>query len=155
MLKGYPSVIQNQQQFYSYLRGGFVSTTSKITMALLFILSSTIILSSVPLATYAQGSDSEQFNPFILIVQVTNRGTVDQPGTIHISIDGSSVSKTYTNINFQAYETVSRVFEFMPGEVPVGTGFEVDVVYGDDIYKSVRGVNNPSSIPEIITIDIS
>ncbi|MDQ4073367.1 MAG: hypothetical protein M3162_03580 [Thermoproteota archaeon] len=154
MLKGYPYVIQNQQQFYSYLGAGVVSAISKITMAVLFVLSSTVILSSVPLATYAQGSDSEQGKPFIVNVQVTNRGTVDQYGTIHISVDGSSVSKTFTNVNFPAYETVSRMFEFNPGEVPVGTGFNVDVVYGEDIFKSVRGVNSPSSTPEPITIDI-
>jgi hypothetical protein len=154
VLKGYPKVIQDQKHFCSYLRTWFGSTSSKITMALLAVLASTVILSFTPLASYAQSSDSEQGKPFTVNVQVTNRGSVDQYGTIHIAVDGSSVSKTATGVNFPAYETKSSIFEFSPGEVPIGAGFNVDIVYGEDIFKSVRGVNSPSNTPEVIMIDI-
>lgn len=55
---------------------------------------------------------------------------------------------------FPALQTSSYPFSFSSSEVPVGKGFSVEVVYGDDDIKRVYGSNTPANSPEIASLTI-
>jgi len=87
-------------------------------------------------------------------VQVTNNAEVNEIGSVHVIADGTGISKDLNNISFPASETVTHVFEFDSEDIPVGTGFSIEVVYGDDVHKRAYGVNSESSVPENLDIVI-
>lgn len=91
---------------------------------------------------------------FKINVKVTNNFASDESGGIYVRIDDSDVSKTKFGITFPAGETVTRTFEFNSKDVPVGKGFNVEVVYGDDYDEDEDGVNGPESEPEEVHIFI-
>ena len=62
--------------------------------------------------------------------------------------------KKDTDISFIAGQTVIQLFEFSLVEMPVGPGFSIEVIYGDDYPKRVHGVSSQISEPEIIRISI-
>lgn len=99
---------------------------------------------------FAQGSQT-----FKVIVKVTNYGNTDEFGAINVDIDGNLAPQWQSGIKFPAHETVSHTFEFVSSDVPVGTGFTAEVVYGDDdTHKRDYGSNGPSNAPETINIGI-
>lgn len=101
---------------------------------------------------YAQATQASQ--TFKIIVQITNNGNLDEQGTIHVSIDGSRSPVITNNLIFPALQTSSYPFSFSSSEVPVGKGFTVEVVYGDDDIKRVYGTNTPANSPEIASLTI-
>lgn len=122
-----------------------------------FVLSLVILLGTVALSwglkdVNAQGTQSSQ--TFKISVQVTNNGNLDEHGTIHVSIDGSRSPVITNNLIFPAFQTSTYPFSFSSSEVPVGKGFSVEVVYGDDEIKRVYGTNTPSNSPEVASITI-
>lgn len=118
----------------------------------LMILAGTVVLSWGLTDAYAQVTQSSQ--TFKINVQVTNNGNLDEQGTIHVSIDGSRSPVITNNLIFPAFQTSSYPFSFSSSEVPVGKGFTVEVVYGDDEIKRVYGTNTPSNSPEVASITI-
>lgn len=118
----------------------------------LMILAGTVALSWGLTDAYAQVTQSSQ--TFKINVQVTNNGNLDEQGTIHVSIDGSRSPVITNNLIFPAFQTSSYPFSFSSSEVPVGKGFTVEVVYGDDEIKRVYGTNTPSNSPEVASITI-
>lgn len=122
-----------------------------------FVISLVILIGTVALSwglkdVYAQGTQSSQ--TFKIIVEVTNNGNLDEYGTIHVSIDGSRSPVITNNLIFPAFQTSSYPFPFSSSDVPVGKGFTVEVVYGDDEIKRVYGTNTPSNAPEVASITI-
>ena len=101
---------------------------------------------------FAQGSgvsDGLKIN-----IQVTNNGGVSDIGSIHVMADGTGISRDSNGVSFPAGQTVIQIFEFTSEEIPAGTGFTIEVIYGDDISKRVYGVNSQTGHPEIISISI-
>lgn len=93
--------------------------------------------------------------PTRINVQVTNNGHNDEIGSIHVISDETGLVKNSNDISFPAGQTVIQLFEFGADEIPQGTGFSVEVIYGDDDTKRVHGTNSQSSQPEIIDVVIS
>lgn len=129
------------------------STLTVVVFALsicgsLFLDLLAIFSSSVDLA-HAQSGQT-----FKVIVQVTNNSNKDMHGAVYVDIDGSVVSKLQSGQIFPEHKTVSYTFEFVSGDVPVGKGFTVEVVYGDDDHKFAYGSNSPSNAPETVSISI-
>lgn len=91
---------------------------------------------------------------FKVIVQVTNNDNKDMHGAVYVDIDGSVASKLQSGQIFPAHKTIPYTFEFVSGDVPVGKGFTVEVVYGDDYHKVAYGSNTPSNAPETVSISI-
>lgn len=87
-------------------------------------------------------------------VQVTNNGKSNEVGSIHIISDETGVIKNSNDISFASGETVIQLFDFGASEIPYGTGFSVEVIYGDDDSKRVHGVASQGSQPEIVSISI-
>ena len=87
-------------------------------------------------------------------VQIINNADVNEIDSVHVIADGTGVSKDLTNISFPASKTVTHVFEFDSEDIPVGTGFSIEVVYGDDVHKRAYGVNSESSVPKNLDIVI-
>lgn len=102
----------------------------------------------------AYGQVTQPSQTFKIIVQITNNGNLDEHGTIHVSIDGSRSPVITNNLMFPALQTSSYPFSFSSSEVPVGKGFSVEVVYGDDDIKRVYGSNTPANSPEIASLTI-
>lgn len=128
---------------------------SSFAMVFTFALSLGLLFASGLLVfevtnAYAQGSQI-----FKVIVKVTNYGNTDEFGAINVDVDGNLAPQWQSGINFPAHETVSHTFEFISSDVPVGTGFTAEVVYGDDdTHKRDYGSNGPSTAPETINIGI-
>lgn len=118
----------------------------------LFFLISVIVLPWGLNGAHAQNIEKGQ--TFKIIVQVTNNGNLDEHGTIHVSIDGSRSPIITNNLIFPGFQTSSYPFSFSSGDVPVGKGFSVEVIYGDDDIKRVYGTNTPSNSPEIASLTI-
>lgn len=87
-------------------------------------------------------------------VQVTNNGATNEIGSIHIIADETRISKDSNDNSFAAEQTVIQLFEFSLEEIPVGTSFSVEGVYGYDYSKMIHGVNTQTNEPEIIDIII-
>ena len=88
-------------------------------------------------------------------VQVTNNGHNTEIGSIHIIADETGMVKNSNDISFPPGQTIIQLFEFGADEIPHGTGFSVEVIYGDDESKRVDGISSQSSQPDIINIGIS
>lgn len=91
---------------------------------------------------------------FKVIVSVTNNENIDEHGAIHVYVDGGSTSKWLNNVFFPSKQTVSHTFEFVSNDIPTGTGFTTEVIYGDDVFKRLSGINSASNAPETIHINI-
>jgi len=115
--------------------------------ALVGFLSVSIIMHN----DYAYAQHSQLFK---VIVSVTNNGDLDQHGAIHVYTDGGSTSKWLNDVYFPSKQTVSHTFEFVSSDIPTGTSFTTEVVYGDDIFKRASGINSASNAPETINISI-
>lgn len=89
---------------------------------------------------------------FKVIVEVTNYSYRDIYGGITISVDHypDNIFKSAYGIYFPSGETFSKTFSFKSGNVPVGTGFEVNIDYGDDYNQRQFGENSPSNRAEVI-----
>lgn len=87
-------------------------------------------------------------------VQVTNNGKSTEVGSIHIISDETWVIKNSNDISCASGETVIQLFDFGASEISYGTGFSVEVIYGDDDSKRVHGVASQGSQPEIVSISI-
>lgn len=103
----------------------------------------------IPSDIYAQHSQL-----FKVIVSVTNNGNNGEHGVLHVFIDGGVTSKWLNNLYFPSKQTVSKTFEFLSSDIPVDTTFNVEVIYGDDIFKRTSGTNTESNAPETVHIDI-
>jgi hypothetical protein len=126
-------------------------------LTITLLVSITMIISSNSLTNeglvFAEGSSFG--NQLLKVnVQITNNADVNENGSVHVIADGTGVSKDLNNILFPASKTVTHVFEFSSEDIPVGTGFSVEVVYGDDIHKRTYGINSESSMPENLDIVI-
>ena len=99
-------------------------------------------------------AQSTQSSVFKVIVQVQNTGNLDEHGAIHVAIDGLRNPQTLSGLSFPGLQTSSYTFEFSSDEVPVGTGFTAEVIYGDDDIKRTSGVNSASNSPESVTLII-
>lgn len=139
-----------------YNNGVFLST-----IALAVALVSYLTLSLCNLNAQAQeyntttATISDQKPLFKVVVQVTNNANVNETGTIHVFIDGTTISKVLNGVVCPAKSTVEYAFEFDAEDVPVGKGFTAEMVYGDDVFKRAYGVNSPSKTPEIAQLTIS
>ncbi|MDR4489495.1 MAG: hypothetical protein R2685_01150 [Candidatus Nitrosocosmicus sp.] len=87
-------------------------------------------------------------------VQVTNNGKSNEVGSIHIISDETGIIKNSNDISFASGETVIQLFDFSANEIPSGTGFSVEVIYGDDDSKRFHGVASQDNQPEIVDIVI-
>ena len=62
--------------------------------------------------------------------------------------------KNASDIIFPAGQTIIKIFEFNPSEIPDGTDYRVEVIYGNDYYKRSYGLNNQSNNgPAFISIN--
>ena len=93
---------------------------------------------------------------FKIIVEVTNHAFRDIYGGITVSVDHypDNLFKSAYGIYFPAGGTLSKTFSFESGSVPVGTGFEVNIDYGDDYNQRQFGENSPSNKAEVIHFNI-
>lgn len=89
---------------------------------------------------------------FMVIVQVTNQSPQDVSGGITISVDHQpqNIFKSANGLYFPAGEVISTTFTFKSSDVPVGTGFEVNIDYGDDYNQYKFGENSPVKRPELV-----
>lgn len=103
----------------------------------------------------AFGQNNEISNePLRINVQVTNSGGNNEVGSIHIIADETGIVKDSNDISFPSGQTVIKLFEFSLKDIPVGTGFSVEVIYGDDYSKRIHGVSSQTNEPEIIDVVI-
>ena len=94
-------------------------------MAILISLNSLVSQQGVVLAHVGSSSSNQLLKVHI---QIINNADVNEIGSVHVIADGTGVSKDLTNISFPASKTVTHVFEFDSEDIPVGTGFSVEVV---------------------------
>lgn len=88
-------------------------------------------------------------------IQVLNSGGIDLIGSLHVMSATTGTVKNANDITFPAGQTIIKIFEFSRSEIPEGSNFSVEVVYGDDFSKIVHGNNNQSnSDAEFISINI-
>jgi hypothetical protein len=101
-------------------------------------------------------SSSSDEGTFKVIVEVTNYSNRDTYGGITISVDHYpyNIFKSSYNIYFPAGETISKTFTFKSSDVPVGTGFVVNIDYGDDYNQYIYGENTPAKKPERVHFNI-
>jgi hypothetical protein len=95
---------------------------------------------------------------FRVIVQVTNQSPQDITGGITVSVDHQpeNIFRSAYGLYFPGGgETTSVTFTFKSSDVPVGTGFEVNVDYGDDYNQYIFGINTPAKKPELVQFFIS
>lgn len=99
---------------------------------------------------------SSTANPEILKVnvQVSNSDSTNLIGSIHVISDITGTSMNENGITFPAGQTLIKTFEFNQTEIPIGTGFSVEVVYGEDYSKRVYGVNDPVKQINFFSINI-
>jgi NhaP-type Na+/H+ and K+/H+ antiporter len=149
-------VVERQLPLLSNIKNKYFKMTLLFTIVLVVTLVSSITLSLFILNVQAQESSSttNQKQIFRVNVQVTNNADIDEIGTLHVSIDGTNISKVLNGVTCPAKSTVSYKFEFNSNDVPVGKGFTAEMVYGDDIFKRTYGVNTPSNTPEIVQITL-
>lgn len=95
---------------------------------------------------------------FRVIVQVTNQSPQDITGGISVSVDHKpeNIFRSAYGLYFPSGgETTSTMFTFKASDVPIGTGFEVNLDYGDDYNQYTFGENSPVKRPEIVQFNIS
>jgi hypothetical protein len=99
-------------------------------------------------------STATAVGPLKINVQVTNNGYISETGSIHVISDETGVVKDSNGISFHPGQTVIQSFDFNLEEIPIGTGFSVEVIYGDDYSKRVNDIISQANQPEIIDIVI-
>lgn len=132
-----------------------INNDNYFKMAFLFTISFAVTLPLFNCEVFAQESSPTTTNQkqiFQVKVQVTNNEYIDEVGTIHVSIDDTNISKVINGIYCPAKSIISYTLNFNSNDVPVGKGFTVELVYGDDIFKRTYGINGPSNTPEIVQI---
>ncbi|MGD9673388.1 MAG: hypothetical protein AB7U98_07910 [Candidatus Nitrosocosmicus sp.] len=102
----------------------------------------------------ASSNTTTKIEPLNVTVYVLNNGSTNFIGSIHVISDKTGVSMNANAITFLAGQTVMKVFQINQNEIPIGTGFSVEVVYGDDYSKRVYGVNDATNKPELFKIII-
>ena len=87
-------------------------------------------------------------------VQVSNNGSTNLIGLIHIMSATANTIKNASDIIFPAVQTIIKIFEFNPSEISDGTDFRVEMIYGNDYYKRSSGLHNQSNNgPAFISIN--
>jgi hypothetical protein len=99
-------------------------------------------------------ASAQESQIFKVIVQITNNGEVDEYGAVNVDIDGAMTAQWQSGQIFPAHQTNPYTFTFSSSDVPVGTGFTAEVVYGDDSHRFAYGSNSPSNAPETVSISI-
>jgi hypothetical protein len=101
-------------------------------------------------------SSSSGEGTFKVIVEVTNYSNRDTYGGITINVDHypQNIFKSAYNLYFPAGETISKTFIFKSSDVPVETGFIVNIDYGDDYNQYIYGENTPAKKPERVQFNI-
>ena len=132
-----------------------------IKLKTFFILSmlfsySGLIVSNVTIhqEVFAQGLNTNSSGLLNVNVQVLNTGDVELIGSIHVMSDITGVSKNANGITFPSGQTVIKIFDFNQNEIPEGTDFNVEVIYGDDYSKRAYGVNNQTDKPVFFNVKI-
>lgn len=130
-----------------------------LTLALLlsFFCLATLALDLISREALVQGSSNATttiIEPLNVTVHVLNNGSTNFIGSIHVISDKTGASMNANAITFLAGQTVMKVFQITQNEIPIGTGFSVEVVYGDDYSKRVYGVNDATNEPELFKIII-
>ena len=99
---------------------------------------------------------SNTIGTFKVIVEVTNQSPMDTYGGITINAGNypDNIFKPAYDIYFPGGQTVSKMFTFKSSDVPIGTGFEVNIDYGDDYNQYTFGENSPVKRPEIVNFTI-
>ena len=95
---------------------------------------------------------------FKIVVEVTNQTPNDLTGEITVSVDHKpeNIIKYAYGLYFPGGgEMVSKTFTFKSSDVPVGTGFEVNLEYGENNNQYKFGENSPEKRPEIIRFTVS
>ena len=93
--------------------------------------------------------------PYQVNVAVTNNGNNNLIGSIHVISSSTGAVKNANGITFPAGQTVTHVFKINQSEIPKGTEFAVEVVYGDDYSIRAYGVNNQAdNVPEFFNMNI-
>jgi hypothetical protein len=107
-------------------------------------------------AASAQGpKTSTDAIPYQVNVAVTNNGNTNLLGSIHVISSSTGAVKNANGITFPAGQTVTQIFKINQSEIPKGTEFAVEVVYGDDYSIRAYGVNNQAdNIPELFNMNI-
>jgi len=126
------------------------------TLSVLLSFFSGLIASNVLINqdVLAQGLTTNSTGLLNLNVQVSNTGNAELIGSIHVMSDITGVSKNANGIIFPSGQTVIKSFDFNQSEIPNGTDFNVEIVYGDDYSKRVHGVNNQTDMPVFFNIKI-
>ncbi len=147
-------LLASNSNAYKHYKGVYL-----FTFALAFALVTSVALSLCNLNAQAQAQEYgapaiADHKVFTVIVQVTNNAYTDEEGAIHVYIDGTDISKVLNGVICPAESTIEYTFDFESDDIPVGKGFTVEMVYGDDVIKRTYGVNSPSKAPEVAQISI-
>lgn len=130
--------------------------TLTLALVLSFFCLATLALDLISREALVQASSNTTtiIEPLNVTVYVLNNGSTNFIGSIHVISDETGVSMNANAITFLAGQTVMKVFQINQNEIPIGTGFSVEVVYGDDYSKRVYGVNDATNEPELFKIII-
>lgn len=134
--------------------------TSKYRMlfilTLLLTISWSVITSlSVIESALAQRSNTTTADLFHVNVRVSNNANTNLIGSIHVMSSSTGASENANDITFPAGQTVIKIFRFNQSEIPKGTEFSVEVVYGDGHSIRAYGVNNNSdNVPLFFSMNI-
>lgn len=111
----------------------------------IIFLSSLILLHShVGHKALAQDLDTGA-KPLNVNVQVLNSGSTDLTGSLHVMSTTTDTIKNANGITFPAGQTIIKIFEFNRSEIPQGSNFSVEAVYGDDFSKMAHVANKQSN----------
>jgi len=126
-----------------------------LILSMLFSFSG-LIASNVPInqEVLAQGLNTNSSGLLNVNIQVSNTGGAELIGSIHVMSDITGVSKNANGITFPSGQTVIKTFDFNQTEIPNGTDFNVEVIYGDDYSKRAYGVNNQTDKPVFFNVKI-
>jgi hypothetical protein len=130
--------------------------TLTLALVLSFFCLATLALDLISREALVQASSNTTtiIEPLNVTVYVLNNGSTNFIGSIHVISDKTGASMNANAITFLAGQTVMKVFQINQNEIPIGTGFSVEVVYGDDYSKRVYGVNDATNEPELFKIII-
>lgn len=105
-----------------------------------------------------KGSSDFSTGTFKIIVQVINHLPNDLTGTIMVSLDHQpdNIVKYAYGLYFPGGgKMISKTFTFKSSDVPIGTGFEVNLEYGDGKNQYEFGKNSLENRSELIKFNIT
>jgi len=105
-----------------------------------------------------KGSSESSTGTFKIVVQTINQLPNDLTGTIMVSVDHQpeNIVKYAYGLYFPGGgEMISKTFTFKSSDVPIGTGFEVNLEYGDGKNQYKFGENSPKNRSELVDFNIS